>query len=112
MKRSMIILAVTLIVALSYSMGEAAFFADSPFTSSYVEIIPNFDGFGDTAVITFESTDNLGSFFAFLIDPAGFPIATSATFGWLYLFADTLADGSLALYGSNTGFSNDWIRIF
>ena len=111
MKKIMIIIAVSLLVTLSYSITEA-FIADSPFTSSYVEIIPDFDGFGNTAVITFESTDNLGSFFAFLVDPFGVPIATPATFGWAYLFADTLADGSLAIYGSNTGFSDDWTLIF
>lgn len=112
MKRNILIIAViSLLVVLSYSRSEA-FIADSPFTSSFVEIDPNFDGFGNTAVITFESTDNLGSFFAFLVDPSGVPIATSTTFGWVYLFADILSDGSLAIYGSDTGFSNDWTRIF
>lgn len=114
MKRSVLIfIAVGLLVAVSYSMSEAEFIAESPFTSSYVEIIPNFDVFGNTAVITFESTDNLGSYFAFLISPSfGVLVATPATFGWLYLFADTQPDGSLEIYGSNSGLSYEWTLIF
>lgn len=107
----MIILAVSLLVVLSYSMSEA-YIADSPFTNSYVAIYPNFDGAGNAAVIMYESTDALGSYFAFLLDPYGIPIATSATSGWLYLFADTRSDGSLTIYGSDTGYANDWTQLY
>ena len=113
MKRSiLIIFAISLLVTVSYSTSEAVYIAESPFTSSFVEVIPNFDGFGNTALITYESTDYLGSLFVFLIDPFGVPVATSSTSWWVYLFADVLSDGSVAVYGSNTGFNNDWTRIF
>lgn len=113
MKRNiLIIFAVSMLVALSYSMSEAEYIADSPFTYSNVVIYPNFDGYGDTAVVTYESTDNLGSYFAFLLNPYGVPIATSATYNYVYLFADVLSDGSLAIYGSDSGYDYDWHRIF
>ena len=109
MKKSiLIILFAGLLIASSYSMSEAVFSADSPFTNSFVEIIPGFNSFGDHAVITYESTDFLGSYFAFLLDSDGFPVASSATFDWVYLFADTVSDGTLNIYGSDSGFSNDW----
>jgi len=114
MKKNILIISVVvgLLMVLSCSMSEAAFIADSPFTSSYLEVIPNFDGFGNTAVITFESTDvsetTYGSYFAVLLDRFGSPTATSATFFYFYLFADILSDGSLDIYGSDTGFNTDW----
>ena len=99
-------------MVLSCSMSEAVFIADSPFTSSFLEVVPNFDGLGNTLVITFESTDvgptTLGSAFAVLLDPDGFPASTSATYNYYYLFADFLTDGSVDIYGSDTGLSGDW----
>jgi len=110
-KRILIILFAGLFIASSYSMSEA-FRADSPFTDSYLEVIPKFNSFGDHVVITYESTDLHGSFFAFLLDSYGFPVASSATFNWVYLFADVMSNGTtLSIYGSNTGFSDDWYFI-
>ncbi len=112
-KNFLVLLILGMMMLFTWSASEAqVFFVDSPFTSSYVEVLPNFDGFGNTAILTYESTDNLGSYFAFLVNPAGIPIATPVTGGWVYLFADTLSNGNLALYGSDTGFSNDWTPIF
>jgi hypothetical protein len=110
MKRIILIIAVIcLLVVLSYSRSEAqAFIADSPFTSSFIEIIPDFNIFGDHAVLTFESTDANGSFFAVLLDVNGTPVASSDTFGWSYLFADVQNDGTLNIFGSDTGLSDDW----
>jgi len=96
-------------VVLSYSRSEAqAFIADSPFTSSYIAVIPNFNIFGDHAILTYQSTDAGGIFLAVVLDANGIPVASSDTFGWSYLFADVQIDGSLILYGSNTGLSEDW----
>jgi len=106
-KRILIILFAGLLIASSFSMSEA-FSADSPFTNSFVEVIPSFNSFGDHAVITYESTDANGSFFAFLLDSSGVPVASSATFNWVYLFADIVSNGTLKIYGSDSGSSNDW----
>jgi hypothetical protein len=112
MKKGILILLVALFVAASYSISEAqAYIADSPFTSSFVEVIPNFDAFGDHAVLTYESTDAYGSYFLVLIDYTGTPVGDAVTFGYPYLFADVQRDGSLDLYGSDTGFSGDWTFI-
>lgn len=113
MKKSVLTICVVgLLVALSSLTSEAqAFFIDSPFTASYVEVIPNFDGFGNNGVIMYNSTDSFGSYFGVLLDPSGFPVASSATFGWLYVFVDTLSNGTLNWYGSNTGLSGDWTFI-
>jgi hypothetical protein len=107
-----LILLIGLFVVFSYSISAAqGYVADSPFTSSFVEVIPNFDSYGDHAVITYESTDANGSFFLVLIDYTGTPVGDPVTFGYPYLFADVQRDGSLALYGSYTGFSGDWTFI-
>jgi len=113
MKRGILIIAViSLLLALSYSGSEAQeFIADSPFTSSFLTVIPNFNIFGDHAVLTYESTDFNGSFFAVVLDSFGNPVPTSDTFGWTYLFADVQNDGSLNIYGSDTGLSDDWFFI-
>jgi len=110
MKRGILIVVVIgLLVVLSYSRSEAeVFIADSPFTSSYLAVYTNFNAFGDHAIITYESTDANGSFFAVLLDANGTPVASSQTFGWFYLFADVLINGTLNIYGSDTGFSGDW----
>jgi len=106
-KKILIILFTGLLIASTYSMSEAIS-ADSPFTNSFIEIIPFFNSFGDHAVITYESTDANGSFFAVLLDSDGFPVASSATFNWFYLFADVMSNGTLNIYGSDSGFSDDW----
>jgi hypothetical protein len=112
MKKGIFILVVGLFVVSSYSISEAqTYVADSPFTSSFVEVIPNFDSFGDHAVITYESTDLFGSYFLVLIDDTGTPVGDAVTFGYPYLFADVRSDGSLDFYGSYTGFSGDWTFI-
>jgi hypothetical protein len=112
MKKSIFILLIGLFVVASYSISEAqAYVAQSPFTSSFVETIPNFDAFGDHAVLTYESTDLYGSFFLVLLDYTGTPVADSTTFGYPYLFADVQRNGSLDLYGSYTGYSGDWTFI-
>ena len=109
MKRGILIIAVIgLLVVLSYSRSEAqAFIADSPFTSSYLAVYPDWNVFGDHAVITYESTDANGSFFAVVLDNSGAPVP-SETYGWNYLFADVRSDGTLDVYGSDTGYNWDW----
>jgi hypothetical protein len=112
MKRFAVILLAAIAVITLASMTEAAVFSmNSPFTSSYTEILTNFDANGDHAVITYESTDNFGSYFAVLLNSDGVPVTSSATFGWAYLFGDTQADGSINIYGSNSGLANDWTFI-
>ncbi|MDA8240714.1 MAG: hypothetical protein M0Z67_10140 [Nitrospiraceae bacterium] len=112
MKRGILIVAVIgLFMVLSYSRSEAqAFIADSPFTSSYLAVYPDFNAFGDHAMITYESTDANGSYFAVVLDANGVP-RPSETYGWNYLFADVRSDGYLDVYGSNTGYSDDWHYI-
>ncbi len=112
MKKFTVILFAAIVVMALGSMTEAAVFSmDSPFTPSYTEIITNFNAYGDHAVITYESTDHFGSFFAVVLDSNGVPVASSDTFGWLYLFVDVLANVTLDIYGSNTGLANDWTFI-
>ena len=85
-----------------------SFVADSPFTGSFVQVIPNINSFGDHAVLTYESTDANGSYFFVILDSSGTPFASPDTFGFAYLFADTQFDGTLDIYGSDTGFQDDW----
>lgn len=112
MKKIILVLFVGIIVAATYSISEAqVYVAQSPYTPSFVEVIPNFDSFGDHVVLTYESTDFYGSFFLVLINQFGTPVGSYATLGYPYLFADTQPDSSLDLYGSFTGFSGDWTYL-
>lgn len=110
MKKGILIIAIIgLLMVFSYSRSEAqAFIADSPFTSSYVVVYTNFNIFGDHAIVTYESTDVNGSYFATVLDANGNPVASADTYGWYYLFADVQNNGTLNIYGSDTGLSGDW----
>lgn len=110
-KGILVVMVIGLLVSLSYSRSEAHTFMDSPFTTSYFDVYTNFNEFGDHAVVTYESTDNLGSFFAVVLDTNGVPVASSDTYGYYYLFADVQSNGTLNIYGSNTGASDDWHLI-
>lgn len=105
MKKGIVVtLFAVLFVLSSYAVSWAqTYFAISPFTYSFVEVIPDFDIYGDHAVITYESTDNLGSFFLVLLDYTGTPVGDYTTYYYPYIFADVRPNGSLNLYGSYSG---------
>jgi hypothetical protein len=111
-KGILFILFAVFFVVSSYTVSWAqTYVASSPFTYSFVQVIPNFDVYGDHAVLTYESTDNLGSFFLVLLDYTGTPVGDYTTYYYPYIFAGVRSDGGIDLYGSSSGFSGDWTLI-
>ena len=107
MKKALVLFLTIMVFASLPLAGEAAVFqADSPFTFDFLRTVTNINDFGDHAVISFNDGDQ--SALATVLDFEGFPVQTSESFGWFYLFADFFTDGSFDLYGSDTGFYDDW----